>query len=268
LGSREGKISILSSRRASASHEYLLDIVSYHEQQVTANQTAPLLFFNHPTSELIFHFVSEAAIRAGDRFNYSALNGKWSTQAGEEQMNNACDPLQSACLFFNGYKRFEEMGPEMFREIYPALYHTAVPQKSIYVYSFALLFARAQQAAADSRGSIGITNERDAVVPSSRHRSRAHVVVSVWYGDDSPHLGVFNTEQAIRVKTVKIQKWTRPSVPETGDCFKALTSCCLIQSDSSESGSLSTGSLGGRLLFEVSKLNRRGLNVQSGLHKF
>jgi hypothetical protein len=115
-----------------------LDIVSYHEQQVTSSQTAPLLFFNHPTSELIFHFVSEAAIRAGDRFNYSALNGKWSTQAGEDEMNNACDPLQSACLFFNGYKRFEEMGPEMFREIYPALYHTAVPQKCIYVYSFAL----------------------------------------------------------------------------------------------------------------------------------
>jgi len=95
-----------------------------------------------------------------------------------------------------------------------------------------------------------------------------YVVVSVWYGGDSPHLGVSNTEQAIRVKTVKIQKWTRPSVPETGDCFKALTSCCLIQSNSSELGSLSTGSLGGRLLFKVSKLNRRGLNVQSGLHKF
>ena len=268
MGSREGKISILSSRRASASHEYLLDIVSYHEQQVTANQTSPLLFFNHPTSELIFHFVSEAAIRAADRFNYSALNGKWSVQGSEEAMNLACDPLQSACLFFNGYKRFEEMGPEMFREIYPALYHTAVPQKSIYVYSFALS-SRAKQAAADSRGSKGITNERDAVVPSSRHRSRAHVVVSVWYGDDSPHLGVLmNTEQAIRVKTVKIQKWTRPSVPETGDCFKALTSCCLIQSNSSELGSLSTGSLGGRLLFKVSKLNRRRLNVQSGLHKF
>ena len=123
---------------ASSSHEYLIDLVSYHEQQVTSNQTSPLLFFNHPCSELIWHFVSEAAIKAKERFNYSALNGKWVTQNDDPTMNLSLDPLQSACLYFNGYKRFEEMGPEMFREIYPALYHTSVPQRSIYLYSFAL----------------------------------------------------------------------------------------------------------------------------------
>jgi hypothetical protein len=122
---------------ASSSHEYLIDLVSYHEQQVTSNQTSPLLFFNHPCSELIWHFVSEAAIAAKERFNYSALNGKWVGSEGVK-MNNALDPLQSACLYFNGYKRFEEMGPEMFREIYPALYHTSIPQRAIYLYSFAL----------------------------------------------------------------------------------------------------------------------------------
>lgn len=119
-------------------HEYLIDLVSYHEQQVTSTTTSPLLFFNHPTSELLFHFCSNAAVEAKERFNYSALNGKWHVTNGEMDMNNALDPLQSAVLFFNGYKRFEEMGPEMFRQIYPALYHTSVPQRSIYCYSFAL----------------------------------------------------------------------------------------------------------------------------------
>ena len=123
---------------ASSSHEYLIDLVTYHEQQVTSNQTSPLLFFNHPCSELIWHFVSTAAITAGDRFNYSALNGKWQGVDKDVAMNNALDPLQSACLYFNGYKRFDEMPPEMFREIYPACYHTAVPQRPIYLYSFAL----------------------------------------------------------------------------------------------------------------------------------
>jgi hypothetical protein len=123
-----------------------------------------------------------------------------------------------------------------------------------------------QQAAADSRGSKRRVKEHPAVVPSSRRKTRAYKVGLSWYEGDGPHLAIFdqNSEQATLVKTVNIQKWTRPSVLETGDCFKVPASCCLIWNTPSGVGSLQTGSLAGSVAKRRdSNPFASGLNVQS-----
>ena len=71
----------------------------------------------------------QATLEAHEPFCYGAL---------DKAYNLAMDPLKSAKLQFNGYDRFQEMGPEYFREIIPAQYHTAIPQKNVYCFSFAI----------------------------------------------------------------------------------------------------------------------------------
>lgn len=116
---------------AASTHEYLVDLLQFQGEveASTGTQTTYHAFFNHPTSELIWVFVPNACLDASEPFCYGALN---------KAKNNAMDPLVSAKLQFNGYDRFQSMPPEYFREIIPAQYHTAVPSKNVYVYSFAL----------------------------------------------------------------------------------------------------------------------------------
>jgi hypothetical protein len=92
-------------------------------------QTTYHAYFNHPTSELIWTFVPKISIQEGEPFNYTALQSSY---------NQAGDPMLTAKLQFNGYDRFTAMPAEYFREIIPAQYHTSVPTRPVYVYSFAL----------------------------------------------------------------------------------------------------------------------------------
>ena len=122
----------LSSRTfASSTHEYLVDLLQYQgEVDLSKNtQTVYHAFFNHPTTEIIWTLVSNAALNAAEPFCYNACN---------KQNNSAGDPLEGAQLQLNGYSRFNEESPEYFRELVPSQYHTAIPQKNIYVYSFSL----------------------------------------------------------------------------------------------------------------------------------
>jgi len=116
---------------ASSVHEYLIDLLQYQGEQDTTAQSSTTYhaFFNHPTTELIWCFVPQACLNAKEPFGYHALNKAY---------NLANDPLKTAKLQFNGYDRFSEMDAEYFREIVPAQVHTAIPEKNIYVYSFAL----------------------------------------------------------------------------------------------------------------------------------
>lgn len=115
---------------AGSTHEYLVDLLQYQGPMATGKeQTTYHAYFNHPTSELIWTFVPKASILHGEPFNYTALQSAY---------NAAGDTMKTAKLQFNGYDRFTNMPAEYFREIIPAQYHTSVPTRPIYVYSFAL----------------------------------------------------------------------------------------------------------------------------------
>jgi hypothetical protein len=120
---------------AASTHEYLVDLVQYQGAQMAAEGEAQDLtttyhaYFNHPTTELIWTFVPKASIDNGEPFNYTALQSAY---------NSSGDTMRTAKLQFNGYDRFSEMPAEYFREIVPAQYHTSVPTRPVYVYSFAL----------------------------------------------------------------------------------------------------------------------------------
>lgn len=116
---------------AGSTHEYLVDLLQFQGPHVvqTGEQTTYHAYFNHPTSELIWTFVPKVAIDSGEPFNYSAL---------QKSYNAAGDPMKTAKLQFNGYDRFSQMSSVYFRELVPAQYHTSVPTRQIYVYSFAL----------------------------------------------------------------------------------------------------------------------------------
>lgn len=115
---------------AGSTHEYLVDLLQYQGPMATGKeQTTYHAYFNHPTSELIWTFVPKASILHGEPFNYTALQSAY---------NAAGDTMKTAKLQFNGYDRFTSMPAEYFREIIPAQYHTSVPTRPIYVYSFAL----------------------------------------------------------------------------------------------------------------------------------
>jgi hypothetical protein len=115
---------------AGSTHEYLVDLLQFQGPMATGKeQTTYHAYFNHPTSELIWTFVPKASIMHGEPFNYTALQSSY---------NAAGDTMKTAKLQFNGYDRFTSMPAEYFREIVPAQYHTSVPTRPVYVYSFAL----------------------------------------------------------------------------------------------------------------------------------
>ena len=115
---------------AGSTHEYLVDLLQYQgPHPTTGEHTTYHAYFNHPTSEIIFTFVPKVSIEEGEPFNYSALQSAY---------NAAGDTLVQARLQFNGYDRFQNMPAAYFREIIPAQYHTSVPTRPVYVYSFAL----------------------------------------------------------------------------------------------------------------------------------
>lgn len=115
---------------AGSTHEYLVDLLQYQgPMSCGKEQTTYHAYFNHPTSELIWTFVPKISIQEGEPFNYTALQSSY---------NQAGDPMLTAKLQFNGYDRFTAMPAEYFREIIPAQYHTSVPTRPVYVYSFAL----------------------------------------------------------------------------------------------------------------------------------
>ena len=115
---------------AGSVHEYLVDLLQFQgEVELTGQQTQYQAYFNHPTSELIWTIVPNACLSAAEPFNYSALDAAYNYQG---------DTLKSAKLQFNGYDRFQEQPASYFRELVPSQYHTSVPTRPIYVYSFAL----------------------------------------------------------------------------------------------------------------------------------
>jgi hypothetical protein len=86
------------------------------------------LHFNHPTKELTFLYRRESNTTALNYFNFS----------GEETGPFNGEAFKSLGLKFNSNDRFTPQNPFFFRVLQPKCHHSRIPQKHIYVYSFAL----------------------------------------------------------------------------------------------------------------------------------
>lgn len=127
-------------RFAQMSHEYLIDQTQYQGSESltfgsSANQKYRLNF-NHPCKELIWVLQRQINATPGtaynDWFNFSAAD------PGVPNPYAAVDLLQSAKIYLNGHERMATRPQTYFRLVQPWQFHTRVPQKHIYLYSFGL----------------------------------------------------------------------------------------------------------------------------------
>lgn len=100
--------------------------------------------FNHPTKELIWVFQRQVNAPTGggnvatnDWFNFST------SDPGEVEptpyTGDLMDPGRGACnILLNGRERFSVRSALYFRLVQPYEFHTRIPSKHIYVYSFGL----------------------------------------------------------------------------------------------------------------------------------
>jgi len=114
---------------ARGSHKYMISQVQYLGMNTIkgGNTTASFtVTFNHPTQELIWVFRTVANTAAKEWFNFSGL-----------------EPLQDDAfltnrLLLNSSDRYSARDPHYFRQVVPKRVHSRIPDKQIYVYSFAL----------------------------------------------------------------------------------------------------------------------------------
>ena len=128
-------------------HTYLIEQVQQENHTNLSTNSNIKLRFRHPVKELIW------ALRHKDRALKSttpALNFKASSTNGNDWFNycgtsintnlglNTYDTFSRANVELNGQDRFELKDALYFRKYQPYVYHSRIPQKHIYCYSFAL----------------------------------------------------------------------------------------------------------------------------------
>ena len=126
------------SRFAQMPHEYLIEQLQFQTESVYAynspNGAATRKFtltLTHPVKEIVWAFQAYT--------NYQS-----DTVAGNEWFNYDMpgfedqEVFQTARLLMNGNDRFSERPARYFRLVQPWSYHTRVPTKKVYVYSFSL----------------------------------------------------------------------------------------------------------------------------------
>ena len=126
------------SRFAQMPHEYLIEQLQFQTESVYAynspNGAATRKFtltLTHPVKEIVWAFQAYT--------NYQS-----DTVAGNEWFNYDMpgfedqEVFQTAILLMNGNDRFSERPARYFRLVQPWSYHTRVPTKKVYVYSFSL----------------------------------------------------------------------------------------------------------------------------------
>tara|TARA_B110000114_G_scaffold141415_1_gene149358 strand:- start:23 stop:1309 length:1287 start_codon:yes stop_codon:yes gene_type:complete len=139
---------------ATDSHDYLIEQVQYLNPQ-TLSTKHNLNFTNH-VKEIIWvcrnknigetdyttgladatNNIEGAAFSNGnDYFNYSSYSDK-----NKEYINTqeSYEPFETAKIVFEGSDRFTAKKASYFRTLQPLYYHSKVPEKHIYSYSFAL----------------------------------------------------------------------------------------------------------------------------------
>ena len=114
---------------ARGSHKYMISQLQYLGMQTikSGNTTASFtVTFNHPTQELVWIFRTVANTNANEWFNF----------AGKEPLQD--DAFLTNRLLLNSSDRYVARDPHYFRQVTPKRVHSRIPDKHIYVYSFAL----------------------------------------------------------------------------------------------------------------------------------
>tara|TARA_B110000259_G_C13977871_1_gene387432 strand:+ start:60 stop:1334 length:1275 start_codon:yes stop_codon:yes gene_type:complete len=136
---------------AQNSHEYLIEQVQFNKTSLNKRNE---IKFNHTVKEIIWvcrnnnvgkeatsnidatlNKVNSALSNGNDYFNYSTLTNTNVEYVGGYPSN---EPFSHATINFNGINRFDKQRASYFRTVQPINYHTRVPTKHIYCYSFAL----------------------------------------------------------------------------------------------------------------------------------
>lgn len=108
-------------RFAQSQHELLIEQLQFTGDETASKNGSYRLNFNHPVKELVW-VVSQPTV--SDRFNYGLASDS--------------EPVTDANLQLNGHDRFDKREGSYFRLVQPFQHHTRIPQKHIYVYSFAV----------------------------------------------------------------------------------------------------------------------------------
>jgi hypothetical protein len=107
-------------RFAQSQHELLIEQLQFTGDETPSTTGSYRLNFNHPVKELVWVVTQP---KAGDKFHYG--------DSSEES-------VLTANLQLNGHDRFDERKGSYFRLVQPYQHHTRIPEKNIYVYSFAM----------------------------------------------------------------------------------------------------------------------------------
>ena len=133
-------------RFAQMQHEYLIEQLQ-HTGPADASEQSQRLNFNHPVKELIWVFRKGNAEKMNFNFSGGSSYIDYSDGSSTDDSLLAIDPqlstlstdwFSSMKLQLNGHDRFSERDVRYFRLVQPFQHHTRIPNKHIYVYSFAL----------------------------------------------------------------------------------------------------------------------------------
>jgi len=130
-------------RMSEISHEYLVTQLQWQgSEPVTAGSINRkfTLNFNHPVRELVFVYQAASTydsnpVTGNDIFNYEI----------PPPTSNGSEVFEEVKLIINGSDRFSARPGAYFRLVQPYEHHVRIPNKSIYVYSFALEDADSKQ---------------------------------------------------------------------------------------------------------------------------
>jgi hypothetical protein len=116
---------------ADNTHKYLISQNQFYgSHTISAGVTEAKvdLTFNHPSKELIFLFRKASNLAAKQYFNFS----------GEENAPYLDEAFKTMTIKLNGSERFQKRDPLYFRKIQARQHHARIPDKHVYLYSFAL----------------------------------------------------------------------------------------------------------------------------------
>lgn len=135
-------------RMSEIQHEYLVTQLQWQGSEPVTSPAAPsgsqnrkfTLNFNHPVRELVFVYQAASTyesdpVDGNDIFNYEI----------PLPVGNGTEVFEEVKLIINGSDRFSARPGAYFRLVQPYEHHVRVPNKSIYVYSFALEDADSKQ---------------------------------------------------------------------------------------------------------------------------
>ena len=113
----------------SQKHQYIITQMVYNgDDNIESNKTlfSTKLTFNNPCKELLFACVDQNNYNYNNYFNYSRL-------LDEKPL------ISEATLMLDGRHRYDDLLPEfIFREYFPNIVHSVVPDKYLYVMPFAI----------------------------------------------------------------------------------------------------------------------------------